>query len=244
MTKPLVYGFSKIGPGHIRTNLPNQDSFLVKNFGSFSLLVISDGMGSKKHADIGSHAACLAVYKAVVHYVYTERKHHQKNRNIFSMIKKEWLKLISPYNPKDCSATCLFVLRSKKKCIAAMLGDGLIYLKGKKKEDSKLLIDEKKDEFSNSTVSMSDTNYLNEWRFISVSTKKITSVFMSSDGISSDLIQGKEKEFVDDFLLDLTKESTLVKKRSYIKQIIDNWPVPKHSDDKTIVIMETENEQS
>lgn len=240
MTKPLIFGVSKIGPGHIRANLPNQDSFLVKNFGCYSLLVISDGMGSKKHADVGSHATCMAVMKAFVHYVYTERRHHKKNRNIFSMIKEEWLKLISPYNQKDCSATCLFVLRSKKRCIAAMLGDGLIYLKGKKKVDSILLIDEKNDDFSNSTVSMSDSNYLNEWRFISVSTKKIASIFMSSDGISSDLIQGKEKEFADEFIIDLNREKTLQDKRGYILKTIDNWPVPQHSDDKTIVVMETE----
>ena len=74
MTKPVIYGISKIGPGHIRTNLPNQDSFFVKNFGSYSLLVISDGMGSKKHAELGSKATCISVYKALVHYIYTERK--------------------------------------------------------------------------------------------------------------------------------------------------------------------------
>lgn len=239
MTKPIVYGISKIGPGHIRATLPNQDSFFVKNFGSYSLLVISDGMGSKKHADVGSHAICLAVYKALVHYVYTERRHHKRNRNIFSMIKNEWLKMIAPYNPKDCSATCLFVLRSKKKVLAAMLGDGLVYLRGKKEEDSKLLIDEKNDDFSNSTVSMSDSNYLNEWRFASVSTKKIDSVLLTSDGISSDLIQGKEKEFADELLKDVNHEKTLIKKRNYIQNVIDNWPVPKHSDDKTIVVMET-----
>lgn len=87
---------------------------------------------------------------------------------------------------------------------------------------------------------MSDSNYLNEWRFISVSTKKIASIFMSSDGISSDLIQGKEKEFADEFLTELSIEKNLQDKRGYIQKTIDNWPVPKHSDDKTIVVMETE----
>lgn len=239
MTKPIVYGVSKIGPGHIRTNLPNQDSFFVKNFGSYSLLVVSDGMGSKKYADIGSKATCMAVYKTLRYYVYIGKKHRKKNINIIEMIKSEWLKLISPYNPKDCSATCLFVLRSKKKCIAAMLGDGLIYLKSKNDGDSRLIIDEKNDDFSNSTVSMSDSNYLNEWRYISVSSKKVDSVLITSDGISSDLIQGKEKEFSDELLRDLGKEKILVSKKNYIHSIIDNWSVPKHSDDKTIVVMET-----
>ena len=196
-------------------------------------------MGSKKHADIGSKATCLAVYKTVKHYLYTEKRHHKKNRNLFSIIKSEWLKLISPYEAKDCSATCLFVLVSKKRCIAAMLGDGLIYLKGKKVEDSIILLDEKNDDFSNSSVAMSDSNYLNEWRFASVSTKKIDSVLLTSDGISSDLLQGKEKEFADELLDNVNYEKTSLDKIKYIQNIIENWPVPKHSDDKTIVIMET-----
>lgn len=239
MTKPFVYGISKIGPGHIRENLPNQDSFFVKNFGSYSLLVVSDGMGSKKHADIGSKATCKAVYKALAHYVYTQRRHHKKNRNLFSMIREEWLKLIALYNPKDCSATCLFVLHSKRRCLAAMLGDGLIYLKGKNEIHSKILIDEKNDDFSNSTVSMSDSNYLNEWRFESISTEKIDSVLITSDGISSDLAQGKEFEFADELLKDLKKEKVLSNKKAYIQNMIVNWPVPKHSDDKTVVVMES-----
>lgn len=239
MTKPIVYGISKIGPGHIRANLPNQDSFLVKNFGCYSLLVVSDGMGSKKYAELGSKATCISVYKALVHYIYTERKHHKKkNRNLFSMIREEWLKQISSFDPKDCSATCLFVLRSKKRCLAAMLGDGLIYLKGKQKLDSKILMDEKKDDFSNSTTSMSDSNYLNEWRYVFVPAKKIDSVLITSDGISSDLLQGREQEFADELLNDLKREKLLKDKKAYILKMIDNWPVLKHTDDKTVVVME------
>ena len=65
-------------------------------------------------------------------------------------------------------------------------------------------------------------------------------MLMCSDGISADLIQGKEKEFADEFLKDLNRENTTQDKRVYIQKTVDNWPVPKHSDDKTIVVMETE----
>lgn len=236
--RKLLYGFSARGPAHIRHNLPNQDSFFAKNFGSFSLLVISDGMGSKKYADVGSKAACRAVYNVLRKYVYLKKKYRKNKKNIFTMIKDEWLKLIFPYEAKDCSATCLFVLCSSKKCLAAMLGDGLIYIKETDAKNSQIMTDEKSDDFSNATVSMSSSKYLNEWKYKFVPLKKIKSILLTSDGISSDLQDGKEKDFSQDVLEDLQKEKTIRQKKSVLSQIVFKWPVPMHSDDKTIAVME------
>ena len=85
---------------------------------------------------------------------------------------------------------------------------------------------------------MSDSNYLNEWRYVFVPAKKIDSVLITSDGISSDLLQGREQEFADELLNDLKREKLLKDKKAYIRKMIDNWPVPKHTDDKTVVVME------
>lgn len=238
MKKIFLYGFSARGPAHIRHNLPNQDSFLVKKFGSFSLLVVSDGMGSKKYADIGSKAVCRAVYKVLRKYVYIKKKYRKAKGSVFAMIKKEWLRLIFPYNEKDCSATCLFVLCSSKKCLATMLGDGLIYIQGTDASSSQIMTDEKSEDFSNATVSMSSSNYLNEWKCKFISLKKIKSILLISDGISSDLQDGKERDFSNDLLDDLRKEKTIRQKKSILNQIVSNWPVPMHSDDKTIAVME------
>lgn len=238
MNRVLLYGISVIGPAHVRAKLPNQDAYLTKNFGSYALMVVSDGMGSKKHADIGAKATCKAVYKAIRNYVYTQRKHYTKDRNIFCMIKQEWLKLIKPHSPKDCCATCLFILMSKKKCFIAMLGDGLIYIRGNKSEHSTLMLDEKLEDFSNSTVSMCSTNYLNEWKVKTISSKKIQSMIITSDGISSDLQTKKEGQFADDLLKDILLEKSLFLKKKYLYNLVNEWSVPKHTDDKTIVVME------
>ena len=59
--KRLIVGISVKGPLHVKEKIPNQDSFLCfKSFG-FTLLVISDGLGSKKYSDFGSKMVCLAV---------------------------------------------------------------------------------------------------------------------------------------------------------------------------------------
>lgn len=238
MNNVCSYGVSKKGPGHVRLNLPNQDAFLVKDFGICSLVVVSDGLGSKKYSHIGSQAVCNAVLKSVRQYVYSKKKHHSKNRSLPALIKKNWLQLIGDYDENDCSATCLFVLKYGKKIFAAALGDGMIFLNGKKTEDSVLIIDEKDDDFSNSTSSMTSSDYNSKWRFESSNTGLINSVLVTTDGISSDLETGKECDFATDLLGELRKEKTVLKKTAYLENMINNWPVPMHSDDQTAAVME------
>ena len=61
--KKLI-GISRIGPSHIAKKIPNQDSYLCYKNKDFSLIIVSDGLGSKPHSEIGSKAACKAVLKA------------------------------------------------------------------------------------------------------------------------------------------------------------------------------------
>ncbi|MGL4987529.1 MAG: PP2C family serine/threonine-protein phosphatase [Treponemataceae bacterium] len=238
MNKIQGYGFSVIGPSHVRNNMPNQDSFLIRKKNNFSLAVISDGLGSKKYSQRGSTAVCRSVYKAVQKLINHKKKKGLHKIELLTKIKTNWVQLISPYKPSDCSATCLFVLVTKSKCVVAMLGDGMIYLQGKEDKNSILLMDDKDESFSNSTFSLSDTNYLKEWQIHVFETQNIQKVLITSDGISSDLADGQEKLFCDDLLDDIKKQKYSAKKKEYLKSMMDNWPVPMHSDDKTCVIME------
>ena len=51
-------------------------------------------------------------------------------------------------------------------------------------------------------------------------------------------MEGREQEFADELLNDLKREKLLKDKKAYILKMIDNWPVLKHTDDKTVVVME------
>ena len=57
------WGVSEIGPLHIKENLPNQDSFIVKKFCWGIVGVVCDGLGSKQYSHIGSKALVDAIVK-------------------------------------------------------------------------------------------------------------------------------------------------------------------------------------
>jgi len=56
------WGITEIGPLHIKENIPNQDSFIVKNYSWGIVGVVCDGLGSKKYSHIGSQALVKAIY--------------------------------------------------------------------------------------------------------------------------------------------------------------------------------------
>lgn len=244
--KPLVYGVSVRGRSHERLGVENQDSFLVKNFGSYSLVVVSDGLGSKRKSAIGSACACRAVLKAVRMFVYRGKKYRRKKggfSSLLSLITSFWCELIAPNPPDDCSATCLFALVSAKRlkrktCICAALGDGMVFVSAER--GWLLLTDEKDGDFVNSTFSLSAKNNLGEWQVKSLSfsaKNKLKGVFVSSDGISSDLKEGREVQFAESLLSELASVESLKQKAAFLKRIADNW-TGQGGDDKTMAVLE------
>ena len=60
-----------IGPLHVKTGIPNQDSWMARRYKWGNVVVVSDGLGSKAYSDHGSKAACLAVFEAAQSYQNT-----------------------------------------------------------------------------------------------------------------------------------------------------------------------------
>jgi len=58
------YGASVRGPGHVATCEPNQDAWTSFHRVWGDGIVVSDGVGSKPFANVGSDAACFAVKHA------------------------------------------------------------------------------------------------------------------------------------------------------------------------------------
>ena len=59
-------GYASIkGMLHENANIPNQDAYSVKRYKFGTILVVSDGLGSKKYSDIGSKAVGKAINRAV-----------------------------------------------------------------------------------------------------------------------------------------------------------------------------------
>ncbi len=228
-----IFGESDIGPHHIKNGIPNQDSWMAKQYNWGSVVVVSDGLGSKKHSDHGSQAACLAVLEAVKKYSDIE---NIIPANIIRLIHKKWLEKLAPYAVTDCLATCLFVIQSKNTITMGRLGDGLITALGKKDDDNISLEDNKQGSFSNYTQSLNHNIDFEQWEIITVNANNYKAVTLCTDGISDDLLPEKQQDFCKSFVTEFSRQAIKTRNKS-IKKMLKNWPVPHHSDDKTIACL-------
>lgn len=232
--RKFICGTSVTGPSHIKNRIVNQDSFLWIKKRKYAVLIVSDGMGSKPFADVGSKKACEAVSLEIEAFV-KNKKQSLSVLELFSQIVETWKKLILPHEAKDCSATCLFVFVTKHKILAARLGDGMICLLGKDETSSVVLSDNKDESFSNATQSLSDSAAANEFKYTFYERSSFRGIILSTDGISSDMENGKELSFADDLFSELRKMPSR-KRIAFIQNMMENWPVPNHTDDKTLIV--------
>ncbi len=218
------WGVSEIGPLHIKENIPNQDSFIVKKYSWGIVGVVCDGLGSKKYSHIGSKALVNAITKAAQLFDF------EKDVNLFEpLVKSLWDINIFPYTPDDTSTTLLFSIIKNKKVYIGRVGDGAIVVFGKES----LLLEEDKDMFTNYTTPFGRNQKI-QWYIFDDS--EIDSIVMCSDGISEDLKKDKLLDFFQNYI-DNYKTIQSNKRVYEIKQWLKNWPVRGHSDDKTIVAL-------
>ena len=153
-----------------------------------------------------------------------------------ALIQILWRMLVFPLPPQDCSATCLFVIREKDgMVILGMLGDGL--LAAIKSDGGVDLLSANKDEsFSNFTASLSTANPTGDWKIIRSPKSAYRGFLLCTDGIADDLLPDSVEAFVKASMShyrNCSKEALA----DDLQRWLDDWPVPGHSDDKTIACL-------
>jgi len=227
------WGASVIGPLHVKARIPNQDSWMVRRYTWGNVVVASDGLGSKAHSDHGSKAACLAVLEAAKSYQNTPDANIV---DILRLIHANWLVRIAPYSSTDCAATCLFAIQIEEMITLGRLGDGMITALGETEENHFILSDNKQDSFSNYTNSLQQAFKPDQWETTTIESAACNAIVLCTDGISDDLLPEKQISFMNEFVHAYAGMSA--KKRSVtIKKMLNQWPVPGHSDDKTIACL-------
>lgn len=238
----FICGASVAGPAHTVRNIPNQDSFAWMKRKKFSVFVVSDGLGSKRLSHLGSQKVCDAVLSQVQQLArdrhlsntfFSEKHYHIIVNSFLQGIIQKWEALLLPNKPKECSATCLFVVVTPKKIFTARIGDGMICLLGKKKEI--VLSDKNENVFSNMTSCLSDSMAIQKFQYNFFDRKDFFCAVLSTDGISSDLEQNQELPFSKDLLHEL-QQLVPCKRNEYLLNMMKNWPVPHHTDDKTLIL--------
>ena len=231
MTLWKSFGASVIGPGHIAAGKPNQDAWLAFHQVWGDGIVVSDGLGSKPFSDFGSRAACFAVACAAN---ACRDKTEIDHGFLSNSIKTNWLSHIVPLEPHDCAATCLFAFRLGDGTIhLGMLGDGLA---AAVKADGSIvsLSEDKSQGFSNITVALSPNSAAKDWRHLSLPEEECAAVLLCTDGVADDLdnVDG----FVNGFIA-AHRALAAVSANRHIRDMLERWPTPKHSDDKTIACL-------
>jgi serine/threonine protein phosphatase PrpC len=225
------FGASVIGPGHIAAGIPNQDAWLAFHHAWGDGIVVSDGLGSKPFSDFGSRAACLAVARAVH---ACRGKAVMDHALISERIKSKWLSLIMPLDARDCASTCVFAFRINDGMVhMGILGDGLA---AAMKTDGlvAILSDNKSDGFSNITTALSANLTVKDWRWLSLPEGECKSIILCTDGVADDLtdVSGFVKGFSD-----AHNSVASVSAARRTREMLEKWPTPKHSDDKTIACL-------
>ena len=225
-----VFGATVRGPAHIANGLPNQDAWIQVRTGSHYVVVVSEGMGSKPHSDIGSRAACRAVVEAVrlwCRYPLASRE------VLLGLIHLLWRARIAPRAQEDCACTCLFaVVNHDGEGVAGQLGDGLLAIH----DGARVSALSKRDDesFVNETTGLGLTTRLAAWRTAAVPAGS-RCILLCTDGVSDDLLPDRLPEFID-WLGRVVRSKREPQRRHFLVRSLKEWPTPKHLDDKTLAI--------
>ncbi|WP_417303251.1 protein phosphatase 2C domain-containing protein, partial [Ellagibacter isourolithinifaciens] len=129
MQRWLSFGASEIGPAHIASGKPNQDSWAAFHHFGCDVLVVADGVGSRDHSELGSAGACRAVDQVVSNRLFLGLPWDLNDEGcktaLLDEIRDTWMDSIKPIDANDASTTCLFALRDGSGMMwIALLGDG------------------------------------------------------------------------------------------------------------------------
>ena len=228
-TEVKMLAVSVIGPGHVRKGLPNQDACVVASLGGWRAAVVSDGVGSCPHSHVGSRLLCTVICR-ILREIPPSRFEPEA---FLEKIRSGWVDGLRPLTCREASATCLIALSDQRNVFAAMLGDGCIGIQ-MRDGSVRLMTEDKTSGFSNMTDSMTDRTKPGDWRCLLIPQKAVVGVMLATDGVADDLL--RPEDFVREILTSVQKTETLRAKAELTRMLTD-WPVPGHSDDKTLACM-------
>ncbi|WP_158527405.1 PP2C family serine/threonine-protein phosphatase [Pelagibaculum spongiae] len=224
-----VHSASVVGPGHLQSGLPNQDTVQVRNGRKQWVAVVSDGMGSKPHAALGSKMACRAA-----HQVIKESDFTISDRELVQNLYRRWLLLLGEINPRDAVATILIAWGcADGKCRLLQLGDGVaLFTHG---GTTRILDSRNQQAFLNETTGLGISKKMSDWSCAHTDLFKLGDhVILMTDGISDDIEDFDQ--FAPDLISSLTSKGSRYSK-CWLKKQLTEWPTPFHTDDKTIAVV-------
>jgi serine/threonine protein phosphatase PrpC len=122
------------------------------------------------------------------------------------------------------------------------MGDGMMVMCAHNDSDSIVMEAQKADSFCNQTDSMTAALNLEQWHTKMVDIKDYHAIVLCTDGIADDLQPNTQIPFsqqVSQAYRDLSRKKT----DEALDLWLNDWPVPGHTDDKTIVCLYRQKEE-
>lgn len=231
------WGVSCIGPHHRRAGLPNQDAWLLRRTRYGELLVVADGLGSRALSHLGARAACRAAVEALA----LTPAQAPDGAALVATLHARWLAHVWPHAARACATTCLLALRSGPHLVLAQLGDGMA-LACRPDAGADFVLASREDGFGNQTDCLRERHAPQAWRLARLDAAEWSGVLLCTDGIADDLAPGQESAFAHAVLAQARGRSARAQRRD-ARRWLGAWPVPGHTDDKTIgcLLAPTEN---
>lgn len=189
----------------------NQDNYYSGTFKNGYVMVVSDGLGSKRNSQIGSKMVCESVLMVLDSPDSNELINCKEK--LIAAIHKKWLSCLKNYNISECYATVLFCIVTAEKIIAARLGDG--FLAFATDEQSIVLFDKKEEYFANETDCMEEELNYSLWEFFEIRNESFIGAIACTDGIGICPLDEQgyisfSKEFIEEYsgkeLNDITED--------------------------------------
>ena len=239
MKEYLTFGISVRGPGHIKTNTPNQDSYIIRHYKDGIIMAVSDGVGSRRLSDIGSAQVCRSAVKIMREFIYTQSRSDEDKyinfEHLFNLFHAQWKFDLKDNLPGDCCAAVLLCVVTKDKILFARLGDGCIC--SKINGSTVILSDDKSDSFSNISNAMHCKFDYGEWEIREFQNVDLEYISLATDGISDDIKPELYPDFSEGFVKEYSRYSSRIRNKKLYKLLAEEWPVPMHTDDKTIACL-------
>jgi len=230
----LSFGATVRGPRNRDDKRPNQDAWVRANGKFGNLITVCDGLGSRSNSRLGARAACKAVCRAARNWpglaVVSDPKH------VIRLIEILWRLALGSNTVGDCATTCTLALRELDgRILLAGLGDsvaicrfqdGQIEVKGRRPDTS----------FGSETRALGVPHQIGDWWIHTVEPANGRTILLASDGVSDDLTFERIGGFVD-WLLTTYGRLPNSERSKALRSMLQKWPVPNHTDDKTIAIL-------
>lgn len=229
-------GASVRGRAHERDGTANQDAWMVRATDTRAVLAVCDGLGSKPHSDVGARAGCRAVQSAARAWC---ARPGAPSELMLRLLHAEWALGAYPHGGHDAATTCvLAVVRAGRPVVLAQLGDGAAVI-ARADGGCDELCDER-DGFGNQTTGLGIARSVQEWRVREVAPLAAGDALMlATDGVSDDLRPDARGGFVRHLLAccQAPGERGVRLDARRLRRELADWPVDRHTDDRTVVIL-------